>query len=154
MAAPTHRLRRSRPLAAAALAAALATAPPALAHSDVVATSPRDGAVLAQPPQRVVVTYGDVLGAATSARVVAGGRDIAGTPRLDPRDARRLVVPLGAAASGAHRVEWEVVGADGHTLTGAIAFRVRGADGAQALTRVGARLIAASEAVMGALPAA
>ena len=53
------------------------TAPPALAHSDVVATSPRDGAVRAQPPQRVVVTYGEVIGAVTSARVVSGGRDIA-----------------------------------------------------------------------------
>jgi methionine-rich copper-binding protein CopC len=154
VAAARHRPRRAGPIVLVALVATLATATPAPAHSGVIATSPRDGAVLAQPPQRVVVTFGDVLGAVTSARVVVGGRDVAGAPRLDPRGAARLIVPVTAAASGGHRVEWEVVGADGHALSGAIAFRVRGADGAWALRGLGARLIAASEAVIRALPAA
>ena len=148
-AARSIRPRRAALLLVAALAAMLATSAPALGHSDVTATSPRDGAVLAEPPGRVVVTYAYVLGAATSARVEVGGRDVAGAARLDPRDARRLVVPLAAAATGEHRVTWEVVGADGHTLTGAIAFRVRASADARLLSRVGARVIAAAAVLMG-----
>lgn len=147
---PVARTPRRAALAAVVL---LASAAPALAHSDVATTSPRDGAVLAASPARVVVTYGEVLGAVTTARVAVGGRDLAARPRLDARDARRLVVPLTGAATGVHRVSWEVVGADGHPLSGEIAFRVQVDAGAAALRRVGARLVGAASALRGALSA-
>ena len=47
------RPRRAALLLVPALAAALAASAPALGHSDVTATSPRDGAVLAEAPGRV-----------------------------------------------------------------------------------------------------
>lgn len=95
----------------------------------------------------MVVTYEQALGASTSAQVVVGGRNVAGAPRLDPADARRLIVPITAAAPGVHRVAWEVVGSDGHTLAGGIAFRVSGGPEVVALRRVGVRLIGAATAL-------
>ncbi|MGD9573054.1 MAG: copper resistance protein CopC [Thermoleophilia bacterium] len=134
---------RVRPLAAIAAAAALlAAAPAALAHTDVAATSPRQGATVPVAPARVVVTYGDVLGSATTATVTVAGRDVAGPPRLDPRDARRLIVPLRSRPAGGYVVRWEVVGADGHALPGALSFTARADVSAAPLHRVGTALIA------------
>lgn len=127
----------------------LALAGAAAGHTDTVSSAPRDGAELATAPPRVTVTYASPLGAAGSARVRVGGRDVAGPPRLAAADARRLIIPLraGAAPPGAYAVSWTVVGADGHTLAGELAFRVRGPDGRTVLRAVGVALVRAGTAV-------
>jgi CopC domain len=88
----------------------------------------------------VTVTYAAPLAAAGAARVVAGGRDVAGTARLDPGDARRLVIPLTAAGPLAYRATWTAIGADGHSLAGATSFTVRAPPAVAAAHRLALRL--------------
>lgn len=142
--------------AAVAILVALAAAAPAAAHTDVSSTRPPAGAVLAVPPTAVTVTYSAPLGAARSASVVAGGREVAGRPRLADGDARRVVIPVaaGRAPAGAYRATWTVAGADGHELTGALIFSVRTGTGAAAIRRVGRALLAAGRALGAAAAAA
>ena len=116
-----------RALAALALAVVLtAGAGTALGHSDVVATAPRDGARLKAAPRAVTVTYASPLAAAVEATVRApGGSARPVKPRLDARNARRVIVPVRGRGPGRYRASWRVLGTDGHELAGSASFVVR-----------------------------
>ncbi len=116
-----------RALAALALAVVLtAGAGTALGHSDVVATAPRDGARLKAAPRAVTVTYASPLAAAVEATVRApGGSARPVKPRLDARNARRVIVPVRGRGPGRYRASWTVLGTDGHELAGSASFVVR-----------------------------
>jgi copper resistance protein C len=130
-----------------ALCATLALPEAALSHASVVETRPAAGAVLERSPQRVVVVYSEALGAVDEAGVRAGGREIAGAPRLDRSDRRRLIIPLGAAAPGPHRAWWVVVAADGHPQRGELAFSVRADPVLARIHALGARLVATARVI-------
>jgi len=132
---------------AALVAAALAAPAPAAGHTAVERLEPADGAALRSAPAQVRVTYGAPLASVVSAQVLLGGRNVARAARIDPSDARRVVIPLDAAGAGAYRVSWTVVGADGHSLAGRAAFRVRPAGVVGAAHRVGASLLTAARAL-------
>lgn len=100
--------------------------------------------MLGAAPAQVRVIYGAPLSSVTSAGARVGSRDLAGEPRIDPADARRLLIPLREGAPGAYRVSWVVVGADGHALSGRTSFRVRVPAEVTAVHRVGARVAAAA----------
>ena len=150
----TRRAARRALLAAACLAAACAAASPAAGHSSVERVQPAQGAVLRAAPAQVRVTYGAPLASVASAGARVGSRDLAGDPRIDPADARRLVIPLREGVPGAYRVSWVVVGADGHALSGRTGFRVRVPAEVSAVHRVAARVAAAAEALRAAAAAA
>ena len=116
-----------RALAALALAVVLtAGAGTALGHSDVVATAPRDGARLKAAPRAVTVTYASPLAAAVEATVRApGGSARPVKPRLDARNARRVIVPVRGRGPGRYTASWTVLGTDGHELAGTASFVVR-----------------------------
>jgi methionine-rich copper-binding protein CopC len=141
---PVHRLLAAP---AAALAALALAAAPAAAHTSVERVEPAEGATVRAVPAQVRVTYGAPLASATSAAALVGSRDVAGAPRLDRADARRLVIPLRDGGPGAYRVSWEVVGADGHALTGSTTFRARPSGAVLAAHRVGARAASAARAL-------
>jgi len=65
----------------------------------------------ASPPARV-----------ESGSVVVAGERLSGAPRLDPSDARRLIVPLDPGPAGEYRGRWRVTSPDGHEISGEIAF--------------------------------
>jgi copper resistance protein C len=118
---------RAGPLVALLLAVAgAASAASALGHSEVVSTVPRDGARLAAAPDAVVATYASPLAAAVQATVRGpGGAPLAVKPRLDARDARRVLIPVRGGGAGRFDASWTVVGADGHELAGSVSFVVR-----------------------------
>ncbi|MEZ5079943.1 MAG: copper resistance protein CopC [Thermoleophilia bacterium] len=107
------------------LGATLATAAPALSHSEVEATRPIDGSTLTAIPSRVTVTYGAPLGGVREAHVAVGNRRLETTARIDPGDARRILIPILDGTTGAYVVEWVVLGSDGHPLEGSLRFQVR-----------------------------
>jgi methionine-rich copper-binding protein CopC len=116
---------RAHVAAFAAVATALVAPGVASAHTDLLGTTPADGARLTEAPPAVVVRYSAPLGAVDGATVTVGGEAVGGTPRLSPRDAARLVIPLRAGGrSGDFRVQWEVRSADGHALTGRATFTI------------------------------
>ena len=150
----TRRTARRALLAAACAAAACACASTAAGHSSVERVQPAGGAVLRSAPAQVRVTYGAPLASVTSASARVGSRDLAGAPRIDPADARRLVIPLREGVPGAYRVSWVVAGTDGHALSGRTGFRVRVPAEVTALHRVAATVAAAARALRAAADAA
>jgi copper transport protein len=109
--------------AVAVVAASCATQ--ALAHANVVSTSPQDGAVVASAPTAVRVRFDDPVTVGPGNAVVAEDRSsvLAGTPRVE-RGRRELVLPLESLRNGDYSVRWGIVSDDGHLESGLLAFRV------------------------------
>jgi methionine-rich copper-binding protein CopC len=106
-------------------AAVLVAAAPASAHSLLLESSPAAGAVVAAPPAQIALRFNNriekplssvrLLGPdgapVTLAAVVGGAPD-------------RLVAAVPALGAGRYRVEWRVLSADGHLVSGAFSFAV------------------------------
>lgn len=112
-------------LALAVSVPAVALAPPASAHDQVVSTSPTDGASVGTLTT-VSVTFSEpVLDVASANRIVVTGP--AGPVNGD-LSAQGKVVTFTAPAPlppGAYRVQWRAASSDGHPVSGAFAFTVK-----------------------------
>lgn len=115
-----------RLLAAALLAACLSHAPGARAHSELRASEPAGGAVVAASPGHIVLQFTAPM-QVTSLRLLDG----AGRERPLRRDGPRAaaVEELRAAVAtplppGSYRVEYRGLSADGHVGSGTVEFRV------------------------------
>jgi methionine-rich copper-binding protein CopC len=116
-------------LAAAAVGSILAmgpAAPAALAHVDVVATSPRKGAKLAKMPRAVTVTFSaQILGGSIVVKNGAG-RVVSKRGGRDPSDVRRLrATTKSGLGKGRYVVRWKAKSPDGHVQSGSFRFSVR-----------------------------
>lgn len=124
---------------AGGLAFALVVAPPASAHSALVASTPAEGETLAELPAEFSVTMNEtLLASAGDAAFALRVRDDAG---LYYGDGCLTIVdatvstPAALGASGDYVLEWQVVSADGHAVGGEIPFTWTGeatAEGAAA----------------------
>jgi copper transport protein len=105
-------------------AAALALPGTASAHAQLVRSTPADRAVLASAPADASFVFSDSVTAASGIRAVrnGGGSVLAGKARVVK--GRTLVVPLRHLSDGDYTVLWRVVSADGHLISGVIAFAV------------------------------
>jgi copper transport protein len=104
--------------------AALAAPTAALAHANLVSTSPRDRDVLAHAPSRVIVRFDqDVRVAPGNAAVRNGdGSILRGRPTVR---GSTLVIPLRPALrNGDYSVRWSATSQDGHIVQGVLAFGV------------------------------
>jgi methionine-rich copper-binding protein CopC len=100
-------------------------APGARAHSELRASEPAEGAVVAAPPDRIVLRFTAPM-QVTSLRLL----DAAGRERAIRREGARaaaveelraaIVAPL---PPGLYRVEYRGLSADGHVGSGAVEFR-------------------------------
>ena len=104
---------------------AVAVAPPAAAHADLVLSSPDDGARLAAVPDRVELTFSEDLLPET---VVVSVEDSSGMVirvlelEVDGSD---VIVTWPPGLSGAdYTVNYRVVSQDGHPVSGSLAFTV------------------------------
>lgn len=115
-------MRRLLLLAALLLCALLGTTQPASAHTDLVSSSPKDGATPAKAPTHLTLTFDEAVDVA-DVRVLTVDGD-----RLPvSRTARKNVVrvALGSPADGSFALVWSVVDEeDGHASSGRIAFSV------------------------------
>ncbi|HYE42485.1 MAG TPA: copper homeostasis periplasmic binding protein CopC [Caulobacteraceae bacterium] len=121
-------MKRSPFRTAAALGLALSLgATAALAHPRVVSTSPAADAHVTAP-RSIRIAFSEVVFPKMSGAVVrdSAGRAVAtGPAATDPKDRKVLVVPItGALPPGHYTVEWHVVSADTHRVTGKYAFMV------------------------------
>lgn len=103
----------------------LVSAAPALAHDQLVGSSPGDGEVLQRPPREVALTFtSDVLPIGPTVLV----RDAAGRSVQDGEPAVEGSVVTTSLptdlADGAYVVVWRVVSGDGHPIEGALTFTV------------------------------
>ncbi|WP_426625627.1 copper resistance CopC family protein [Leifsonia sp. McL0607] len=118
------------------VAAALALVPAAAAsaHDYLVETSPASGAVQTDPLTQVSLTFNDRVldltgnGSSAILQVTSGGRYFeTGCPTVLDRS---VTAPVALGAAGAYTVDWQIVSADGHTVSGTYGFEYRPAAGA------------------------
>lgn len=101
----------------------LGAAPPAVAHSALIGSDPRDGAILATGPEQVSMTFSEPVRAGFSDVTVIGpdGRQWqAAEPSADGAVVSIPVQPLGRA--GEYTVGYRVLSADSHPVQGSISF--------------------------------
>lgn len=124
----TARLRTAAATLGAGLVLALVAAP-AYAHDELRSSDPADGATVAAPPTRVVLTFSEPPVALGSQVVVTGpaGAVSSGTPRIEGVTVVQDVQPQ--APAGRHTVEWRVTSDDGHPVSGTLAFTAQAAAG-------------------------
>lgn len=114
----------------ACLGLALASAPSASAHDQLVSASPEAGAQLDSAPGSIVLRFsGELMELGNEVRVIdAQDKDwVQGAAKLD---ADSLTQPLQAGMPhGSYRVSWRVVSADGHPISESYSFTVGQASG-------------------------
>ncbi len=111
-----------------ALVLATGAACTALAHAELRAAQPAEGAVLSAPPARISLTFTEPM-QVTSLRLL----DEAGRERPLRREGPRTAATAEARADvpgplppGAYRIEYRGLSADGHVGGGAVRFRLEG----------------------------
>lgn len=116
-------LRRAFAVAACAVAALGLAAAPALAHDELLASDPADGAALDVAPAAIVLTFSSpVLEIGTGLQITAPDGTVM---PLGPAvvDGPTVTQPLPEARpAGAYLVSWRAVSQDGHPVTGTFAF--------------------------------
>jgi copper transport protein len=117
---------------ATAIVVALAVVPAAWAHSILVATQPEQGAVVQEPPQRVLLRFNE--GVATSLGrglqvFDASGNQVDTGEILRPKPEEVAVEIPEELADGTYTVAWRAISADSDPIRGAFVFHV-GAPGA------------------------
>src|SRR5699024_3793649 len=96
---------------------------PASAHSTLLSQTPEDGAELDEVPEAVVLTFNEDITDLGSDIVITGpdGQEITGGDTTI--DGTKVSRPLGDDLSaGEYSVDWRVVSADGHPISGKFTF--------------------------------
>jgi copper resistance protein C len=110
-------------LAAAGLVLALFTA--AAAHSLLLESSPAAGAVTSGAPGVISLVFNNrIEKRLCRLRLVDGGGQARTLPIKADGPADRLEAAAPGLSPGSWRVEWVVMSADGHVVSGTFAFRV------------------------------
>jgi copper resistance protein C len=103
--------------------ALLLGAAPAMAHTRLLGSDPPDGASLDTGPERVSLTFNETMTPGFATLTVVGpdgGRYETGEVSADGGALSTAVQPLGPA--GRYEIGYRVVSADGHPVTGSVAF--------------------------------
>lgn len=100
----------------------LMPAVPAAAHNQLTGSSPRDGARVAEAPERVELRFLARLDEDTTKVTVTGPDNVdaaGGEPRFS---GNRVSVPFTPGAAGLYVVGYRLVSGDGHPITGEVRF--------------------------------
>ena len=100
-------------------------ATPALGHSAVDATAPENGAVLAQAPPHIVLTFAKRIRLTRVRMTHDAGDAIDLDLGKQTAFATRFELPLEDMGGGLYRIEWRGLSGDGHAMRKAFSFRVR-----------------------------
>ena len=115
-------------LSALLACAAMAGVSSAWAHAALKSASPARDAVITAAPKEISLRFNEKLEAAFSnARLLDGaGREVsAEKASLDAADPSVMKLPVPALAPGKYKVEYAVVGHDGHRRKGDYAFTLK-----------------------------
>ena len=142
----------------AAVALALAPTVAASAHDYLVQTSPTSGATQTEPLDQVKLTFNDRVldlggdGSSAILRVTdASGKHFeTGCPTILDTT---VSAPTALGAAGAYTVDWQVVSADGHTVSGSYGFTYQPPAGTAAAPGSAAPGCTTSKAAGAAAPA-
>ena len=112
-------------LAATAAASALVTAT-AFAHTEVKSTYPGKNKTASKRISTVSVTFTASIRSGTITVTGPGGTISSGKGGRDPRNVKKLRVPLKSSKrAGTYTAKWTMKAADGHTQTGSFKFKLK-----------------------------
>lgn len=96
----------------------------ASAHTELVSSDPEPGQVVTEDKTEIVLTFGGSIESLSTMNLVMDGQDVAfdHVKTEDKQLLGTLSVPLD---NGSYLINWEIVGADGHLITGEIPFTVQ-----------------------------
>jgi len=121
-------LRRNASITALALLAVSLMTATASAHPSLKSASPASGAASNNPPTQIELNFSEGVIAKFSdveLKDEHGKQVTTGAPTTDPKDKKRLVVPVQASlAPGRYTVNWHVVSEDTHRVQGQYSFNV------------------------------
>ncbi len=112
---------------AVAVAIVLLTAAPASAHADLSSSEPASGAVLAQPPPEIKLSFTEGVDVSLgSVKVFDGeGKEVESGEATQPDGRSDVVsVPLPDLGDGTYVATWRVLSGDSHPIHGAFTFVV------------------------------
>jgi copper transport protein len=110
-----------------ALLLALAQSSPALAHASLIRAEPGDGAMLAQAPATLRLTFNEPVSPLVMRLVAPSGEVI--SPQIAAENATVTLTPP-QLSRGSYVLSWRVISADGHPVGGSLLFSI-GAPSAQ-----------------------
>jgi len=120
---------------AVAAAAVLLTAVPASAHAQLVASDPKDGAMLDEAPAEAVLEFSERIDAPSTQIAVTDATGAVVPTGAFAVDGVNLTIPLALPAPGPYTIAYRIVSVDGHRVDGSIAFTsAKAADGVQPST--------------------
>lgn len=113
---------------AVALGLVLGAAAPATAHNYVVSSTPAEGETLTEVPEAFVITTNDILldlsGEASGfGMLISDSNGFYYGDGCVTVDGRSMSTPAALGAAGEYTLTFQLISADGHTLSDAIAFR-------------------------------
>ncbi|NHC12794.1 copper resistance CopC family protein [Motilibacter deserti] len=105
--------------------ALLLTASPAAAHTALVSSFPSEGEALESGPPQVELDFDEDVSSVGLALVLSGPDGQGVELGQAAADGATVTAPLAAAvAAGAYTLDWRVVSADGHPVSGRVTFSV------------------------------
>ncbi|HKY96574.1 MAG TPA: copper resistance protein CopC [Gemmatimonadaceae bacterium] len=114
-----------RPAALALMLVAL-TARQAQAHASLVSSAPASGAVVTTAPSFIRLVFSEPIVAELShvMLMTSDHRALTLNVKSDPREVRAIIAPVSELAAGGYRVDWHIISADGHPVSGTFTFSV------------------------------
>src|SRR5687768_16438381 len=114
------------PLLAALAVSSLVLGAAARPHATLVSSEPAANSHLDDAPTRVRLVYSEPVEGSVARVVLLPKRGSPVTLRAagDPRNVNAIIAAIDSLAAGSYRVDWRVVSADGHTVSGAFSFAV------------------------------
>ena len=110
------------------LAVILLPAPTAQAHAQMTSSNPRDGATLTAAPRSITLNFNEKITANPANIQLINSSAVKVDARvsqsLDGGRTKITLAPTRTLGAGRYAVRWSVTSADGHIVTGAIAFAV------------------------------
>ena len=107
---------------------AVAATGPAWAHAHLVSSDPTANATLTMPPKAITLTFSEKLVPAFSKFEVTmpehGGMKVAVKTEVSSDGKTITGSPQATLVKGAYKIVWTAASADGHKMTGEVAFKV------------------------------
>ena len=103
------------------LLASLMQAVPAWAHASLLGSEPPDGAVLADPPATLRLTFNEPVTPLVMRLIGPNGEPVTPTVKAENTTVTITPPPL---RHGSHVLSWRVISADGHPVGGSILFSI------------------------------
>jgi copper transport protein len=124
------RVKRAATVVSLAIALLLGARSIAFAHATLLRSEPAADSHLAASPSRVRLVFSEALEITLVklSIVRADGSVIPLSATGDPHDVNAVIAPVNELASGAYRLQWRVVSADGHPVEGSFSFFVGAAE--------------------------